>query len=113
MNGTRASAGIEESFTLARTDGAMHQQTLSFSEPPKLKPGTELAAVYEIMRSSRWWSLSELVEEFSRRGKPHLSTSVSARLRELRSRGFTVDSRIRDGARNTWEYRLSWGNHGG
>lgn len=79
--------------------------TLPFTEP-RLTPGTELAAVWEVMRDGQWRTLPEIGELLAAQDRNHLSTSISARLRQLRSRGCRVESRVRSGY--TWEYRVTF-----
>lgn len=52
----------------------------------------------------RWSTLGEL---YKRLGKCYLTTTISARIRENRSRwGIDYDRRVRVGTKNTHEYRL-------
>ena len=66
-----------------------------------------LAAVLDTMRTGRWWTLGELQDKLG-----HTETGISARIRELRGMGFTVELRRRPGIppnRGLFEYRLADG----
>lgn len=66
--------------------------------------------VLAVMKDGRWRTLMELDRELMRHGRIYLSTSISARLRELRNPkfgGWTVERRRREGATDrTQEYRI-------
>jgi len=64
-------------------------------------------AVMEVMADGRYRTLFELDAELRKRGYLYLTTSISARLRQLRNAqfgGWTVEARLRSG--RTWEYAL-------
>jgi hypothetical protein len=64
-----------------------------------------------VMLDGQWRTLFELDQELQRRGHTYLTTSISARLRELRQKEFgqwSVDRRHREGASDrVQEYRVT------
>lgn len=67
-------------------------------------------AVLALMSDGKFRTLFELERELRKRGRTYLSTSISARLRELRNPkfgGWIVERRRREGATDrTQEYRV-------
>lgn len=68
-------------------------------------PTTQQERVEHVMADGRWRTLPELMEAMAGRfGAQHLTTSLSARLRECRKRGLRVFRKKR--SQSTYEYRV-------
>jgi biotin operon repressor len=68
---------------------------------------TLLESVLNTMRTGRWWTLRELQETVG-----HSEAGISARIRELRKMGWTMDRRRRpsvEASRGLFEYKLADG----
>ena len=66
---------------------------------------TQKQRLQQIITGSRFWSLFEIQQEcFSRFGSHDSETALSARWREMPMHD--RDKRLREGTRNTYEYRL-------
>jgi hypothetical protein len=67
-------------------------------------------AVLAVMGDGKFWTLFELDQELRNRGRTYLTTSISARLRELRNPkfgGWIVERRLRHPAvLRTFEYSV-------
>jgi len=80
------------------------------SEKKRRKTQCEAVSGLMIPRfgSSDWWALFEirsgLINVY---GMFASEASISARLRQLRSRGMTVERRLRGTSKHLWEYRLA------
>ncbi len=84
---------------------ALRQLSLEDQQPALLPADRKrLAAQYlkveAVMADSEWWTLSDLADYTG-----HPEASVSARLREMRRKGWTVDRRRHRPGSGTWEYR--------
>jgi len=65
--------------------------------------GAQMRAVRDLMADGRWRTLRQIS-----RAVQHPEASVSARLRDLRRAGWTVDRRSRgERTRGLWEYRAT------
>ena len=71
-----------------------------------------LKLIYAVMCGGGWFTIPELRERLATHGRTVLDTSISARIRDLRKPPWRriVDSRTRQGTKNTIEYCLigSW-----
>lgn len=77
--------------------------TVSQSRPePKPLTGQILRVYDALKESSTWLTIPELQEQT---GDPQ--NSISAQLRGLRSRGYSIVGRRREGANGLWEYWLA------
>ena len=62
---------------------------------------------YLTVKGGKWWTLSGLREALRHGGVGASEAGISARLRELRAEGLTVERRKVHGARGLWEYRVT------
>ncbi len=92
----------------------MTQQSLSFNGPTRTvaldgkRLGKQLATVKGVMDSGDWLTLAQI----AMRGAIRISAaaSISARLRDLRRLGWTIDRRrLGDPSTGLHEYRMSGG----
>ena len=74
--------------------------TLEAEDRPRLK--RQLEHVRDYMLSMNVWRTLQDIEFFL--GYPQ--ASISARLRQLRSQGFTVERQRKGGRGGTWQYRV-------
>lgn len=76
----------------------------------KVRLTGQVAAVFEVMSSGRWWTLADLANEVTVRTGRHASeASVSARIRDLRKDrfgGHTVVRRRHQEKAGLWVYRM-------
>lgn len=87
------------------------QEILNFNGPTRTlaldgkRLGKQLATVKVVMESGEWLTLAQI----AMRGQIRISAaaSISARLRDLRRMGYTVDRRrLGEATLGLWEYRL-------
>ena len=80
---------------------------LSLTMEEKKRLGKQLESVrYHMLRLGGWRTLAEIVRVISDwDGITASEAGVSARLRDLRKLGYTVDKRLRSGS--LWEYKVS------
>jgi len=62
-----------------------------------------LNALSKIMANKGWWTIPDLRKALKERKLYAMETTISARLRDFRKKGFTVDKRR---AGKLYEYRL-------
>ena len=65
----------------------------------------QLRAVYDVLQREGWWTLGDIRAACVARGQGISEASVSARLRELRGRGYVID-RAPSGRRGIYLYRI-------
>ncbi len=97
---------------------ATHERQQPFTlTPPRVRVLTEstthrLVFWAAAQRPGEWLTLHEIVRRVAEaRGRPVSQTAVSARVRELRRLGYTVDVRVvgRDPWGTRYEYRITRG----
>lgn len=69
----------------------------------RVRLGHQFKGVRDLMNDGQWRTLGEI---FAALGMGFPEASVSARLRDLRHNGRTVERRRRGPSRGLWEYRL-------
>jgi hypothetical protein len=69
-------------------------------------PTSVSAKLLELMRDGHWRILSEMQAELCARGCAAGEAAISARLRELRTLGHTIDARLRSSSSRAVEYSL-------
>lgn len=88
-----------------------HASLSFFEDPPETAAEAatingQRAQVEDIMRDGQWRTLCGLVKELKRDfGVQYAETSVSARLRDLRRKGYQVESRRSRPGSNLFQYR--------
>ena len=92
---------VEELAKLPHFDGITYSPEFDYT-----RLGAQLRRVFDVVRSGRWYTLSELSNLTGDRSE----AAISARLRDLRKPkfgGFEVERRRRgDPKLGIWEYRL-------
>ena len=65
---------------------------------------SERAAVFSVLADGKWRTLTEISRALDGN---YSESGISARVRQLRHDGFTIDKRKRAGSKNLWEYRIA------
>jgi hypothetical protein len=87
-------------------------RTLAYVEREQARKRGVAQVLYDLLTDprhvGRWWTLPELERSLSSRGRKVLTTSISARLRDLRKPPYRahVQSRTRAGSAHLVEYRV-------
>lgn len=77
---------------------------LSLDHSDMVRLGRQLKGVRDLMADGRWRTLAEVSDSL---GIGFPEASVSARLRDIRKSGRTVERRRRGPGRGLWEYRYA------
>ena len=92
----------------ARSTGAAVTSTPRAKRARSQTAQTQYERVRSVMATGRWHALFSIRHHIlMRHEKLDSEAAISARLRELRSRGWNVEKRRRGGKGNLWEYRIN------